>query len=51
MEGTSRVMTAITPTYAHAYQSLCLAGRLLVVPHQKFRLPAVKARYPNLPGS
>ena len=35
-------MTAITPKYAHAYQSLCLAGRALVVRHQKFRLPAVR---------
>ena len=37
------------PNYAHAYQSLCLAGRALVVRHLKFRLPAVKVRYPNLP--
>ena len=43
-------MTAFTPKYAHAYQSLCLAGRALVVRHQKFRLPAVKVRYPNLPN-
>ena len=44
-------MTAITSTYAHAYQSLCLTGRLFVVHQQKFRLPASKARYPNLPNS
>ena len=24
-------MTAVTPAYAHAYQSICLAGRLLLV--------------------
>ena len=41
-------MTAITPTCAHAYQSLCLAERSVVVLHQKFRLPAPKARYPSL---
>ena len=51
MEGRNRFMTAITPTYAHAYQSICLAGRLLVVLHQKFRLPAAKAKYPHLPNS
>ena len=51
MEGRIGLMTAVTPSYAHAYQSLCLAGRLFVVHHQKFRLPASKARYPNLPNS
>ena len=40
-------MTAITPTYAHAYQCICPAGRPCVVPHQKFRLLASKARNPN----
>ena len=44
-------MTAITPTYAHAYQAICLAGRPLVVPHQKFREPASNVRYPHLPNS
>ena len=47
MEGRIRLMTA----YAHAYQSLCLAARMFVVPHQNFRLLAAKARYPNLPNS
>ena len=51
MEGRIRLMTAITPTNAHVYQSICLAGRPLVVLHQKFRLLAAKARYPNLPDS
>ena len=51
MEGRIRLMTVITPTYAYAYQSLCPVGRLFVVPHQNFRLPACKARYPNLPNS
>ena len=32
-------MTPITPTYAQAYQSLCLAGRLFVVPPPKVSLP------------
>ena len=48
MEGRIRLLTAITPTYAHAHQSLCLAGRPFDFPHRKFRLPAVKAEYPNL---
>ena len=48
MEGRIRLVAAFTPTYAHAYQSLCLAGRLFVVHHQKFRLLAVKHKYPNL---
>ena len=50
-EGRIRLRTAITPTYAHAYQSICLAVRTLVVLYQKFRLPAAKARNPNLPNS
>ena len=44
MKGRIRVMTAITPACAHAYQVTCLAA----VPSQKFRLPAAKARYPHL---
>ena len=48
MEGRIRLVTAFTPTYAHAYQSLWMAGRLFVVHHQKFRLLAVKNKYPNL---
>ena len=51
MEGRVRFLTTIAPAYAHAHQSICFAGRLLVVPHQKFRLPAAKARYPHLPNS
>ena len=51
MEGIIRLVTAVTSTNAHAYQSLCLTGRLFVVPHHKFRLPASKARIPNLPNS
>ena len=34
MEGRIRLVIAITATDAHAYQSLCLAGRMLDVPHQ-----------------
>ena len=51
MKGRIRFLTTIAPAYAHAHQSICLAGRLLVVSHQKFRLPAAKARYPHLPNS
>ena len=50
MEGRIRLLTAITPTYAHAHQSLCLAGRTLDFPHQRFRLPSAKTKYPNLPN-
>ena len=51
MEGRIRFMTAITPAYAHAYQTSCLTRHPIVIPHQKFRLPAAKARYPHLPNS
>ena len=51
MERRIRFITAITPTKAHAYQAICLVGRLLVVLHQKFRLPAAKAKYPHLANS
>ena len=42
-------MTAITPAYAHAYQATCLAQHFPAVPHQNFRLPKPKVRYPYLP--
>ena len=42
MEGRIRLMTAITLTYAHAHQSLCLAGRPFVFPHQRSRMRAVR---------
>ena len=32
-------MTAITPSYAHAYLATCLAQHLPGVPHHNFRLP------------
>ena len=51
MEGRIRFMTAITPAYAHAYQATCLAQHLPGVPHQNFRLPKPKARYPHLPDA
>ena len=43
-------MTAITPAYAHAYQTICLALRFPGVPHHTFRLPKTKSRYPYLPN-
>ena len=43
-------MTAITPAYAHAYQTICLAMHFLRVPHHSFRLPKPKSRYPHLPN-
>ena len=47
MEGRIRLLTAITPRYAHAYQSFCRVGRPFDFPHQRFRLPSVKAKYPS----
>ena len=48
VKGRIRFMTAITPAYAHAYQTTCLARHIPGVPHQNFRLPKIKARYPYL---
>ena len=39
MKGRVRLMTAITPAYAHAYQTTCLAQHFLGIPHHSFRLP------------
>ena len=51
-KGEFRLLTAITPTYAHAYQSICLAGRaFLLFSIRSFACFAAKARYPNLPSS
>ena len=44
-------MTAITPAYAHAHQVTCLALHIPGVPHQNFRLPKPKSRYPSLPNA
>ena len=49
MKGRIRFMTPITPAYAHAYQATCLSRHMPAVPHQTFRLPQLKARYPYLP--
>ena len=46
-----RSKTAITPAYSHAYQTTCLARHIPAVPHQNFRLPKPKARYPSLPSA
>ena len=51
MKGRILFMTAITLTYAHAYQATCLAQHLPAVPHQNIRLPKLKARYPYLPNA
>ena len=45
-----RFMAAITPAFAHAYQTICLAMHLPGVPHRSFRLPKNKSRYPHLPN-
>ena len=51
MKGRIRFMTAITLAYAHAYQTTCLTAHMPAVPHQNFRLPQLKARYPYLPNA
>ena len=48
MKGRIRLMTAITPAYAHAHQATCLTRHMLAIPRQNFRLPKLKARYPYL---
>ena len=42
-------MTAITPAYVHAYQTICLGMSFPGVPRYSFRLPQLKYRYPILP--
>ena len=46
-----RFMTAITLAHAHAFQATGLAQHLLGAPHQNFRLPKPKARYPYFPNA
>ena len=50
LTGRVRFMTAITPAYAHAYQTICLAMHSPGVQRHSFRLPKPKARYPHLPN-
>ena len=45
-----RFMTAITPAYAHAYQTICLAMHSPGVPRHSSPLPKPKSRYPFLPN-
>ena len=51
MKGRIHFFTTITPAYAHAYQATCLTAHMPAVPHQNFRLPQFKARYPYLPNA
>ena len=48
MKGRIRFMTAITPSYVHSYELICLTGHIPTALHSNFRLPAAKARYPHL---
>ena len=50
LRGRVRLMTAITPAYAHTYQTTCLAMHFPGVPRHIFRLPEPKSRYPFLPN-
>ena len=43
LTGRVRFMTAITPAYAHAYQTICLTMHSPDVPHHSFRLPKPRA--------
>ena len=51
MEGRIRLLTAITPSYAHTYQSLCVTGRSADTPFHRFRSTSAKATYLNLPNN
>ena len=51
MKGRIRFMTAITPAYAHAYQTTCLSRRMLAILGKNFRFLKAKARYPYLPNA
>ena len=50
LTGRVRFMTAITPAYALAYQTICLVMHFPGVSHHSFRLPRPKSRYPFLPN-
>ena len=50
LTGRVRFMTAITPAYAHEYQTVCLAMHFPGVPHHTFRLHQPKSRYSFLPN-
>ena len=51
MEGRIRLLTAITPSYAHTYKTLCLTRRPYDIPCQRIRLPSAKAKYLDLPDN
>ena len=51
MKGRIRVMTAITPAHAHAYQAMCLTRHMPSILRQNLRLPKPKARHPHLPNA
>ena len=46
-----RLMTAITPAYAHAYRAICLARRPLDILCRRFRPPSAKAKTQTFPTS
>ena len=51
MEERIRLMTAITPAYAHAYRAICLARRPLDILCRRFRPPSAKAKTQTFPTS
>ena len=50
LRGRVRFVTAMSPAYAHAYHTICLAMHFPGVPRHTFRLPKPKSRYPFLPN-
>ena len=50
LTGQVRFMNALTPAYAHAYQTICLAMHLPSAPHHTFRLPKPKSGYSYFPN-
>ena len=49
MKGRIRVMTAVTPAYAHAYQVTCLTRHMHAVPRLNYRLPKPKGQISTSP--
>ena len=43
-------MKAITPSFAHACQTLCLMRRPYDIRRKRFRFLSAKAKYPNFPN-
>ena len=51
VQGRMRLMTVLTPAYAHAFHSICVGRRAESILVHNFRLLAPKASVRQLPGS